>query len=349
MKTLRGLFVWLLVGAGVAGIAYPALAYGTGALRQARLSAEVKTLLGPGPAISASSPAAGLARPAPLRTAARPKSIRVQAARSNPVPVFRPVEGQALGLIEIPSIGLQAAFLEGVSDQTLMAGPGHLPGTMLPGSPDVSVLAAHRDTHFRNLKDVGIGDSVVLRLPSGLVDYRVTRRAIASPEDRWVTTLRGRPMLRLVTCWPPNFIGPAPLRLVVTAIPRTPQAMTAQSVRWRPNPAEAGPESAGTGSGGGRGTPTTALADPLPGRTVEPAFDPSAIALTSSDRDGLLSPGSLPPIGTAGATGAGLAAFGAFRSRRRLAWWFLPWMGGLGLAMLTLLAAWAGPGLIRTV
>lgn len=314
MRFLRLTFVWLLVGAGSAAIAYPALAYGTGALRQSRLAAEIRTLIGPD--TDSGSEAGRRARTAPssasdvpMRSAEDPASAaRVRVA---PPPAslssYRAVEGQALGLIQIPSVGLEVAFLEGVSDETLMAGPGHLPGTALPGTGDVSVLAAHRDAHFRSLKDVNVGDTVTLRLPSGSVVYRVTGRAIAKPDDLWVTIARGRPMLRLVTCWPPNFIGPAPDRLVVTAQPR----------------------------------PSGAIGDEPPGTVAEPR-SPDLIAI-AAPADGLFPGGSLPPIGTAGATAAALSAFGAYSTRRRLKWWFLPWTGGLGLTALILLAAWAGP------
>ena len=56
---------------------------------------------------------------------------------------------------------------------------------------------------------------------------------------------------------------------------------------------------------------------------------------------------SLPLVGTVGTVIAVLSAFAAFRHRRRLAWWFLPWTGGLGLTALALLAAWAGPMLVH--
>jgi sortase A len=304
MRALRSILVWLLVGVGSAAIAYPALAYSTGALRQSRLSAEIRTLLGP---------TGSVAPPAP--------SVSVRA--------LRPAEGQALGVIEIPSIGVDAAFLEGVSDETLLTGPGHLPGTALPGTSDVSVLAAHRDMHFRNLKDLRVGGLVRLRLTTGPVTYRVTHRAIAGPAERWVTVPRKQHVLRLVTCWPPNFIGPAPERLVVSAEPID-RNSAGRVEEGRAEPVdESRAERASTN----------------PVQTVGGLTSPDSIAVASRG-GGLVSAASLPPIGATGATAAALAAFGAFRTRRALAWWFLPWMGGLGLTSLVLLAAWAGPRLV---
>jgi sortase A len=289
MLGIRRALAWLLVGAGVALVAYPALTYGTASLRQTRLAAEVQTLLGP---------------------SAVPSAPQIQRVRR--LSAFRPQEGQPLGTIEIPSVGIDAVFLEGVTDQTLLAGPGHIPGTALPGTDDVSVLAAHRDMHFRALKDVTNGQRVRLRLPSGTKEYKVVGRRIVRPDDTTVTQLIGSPVLRLVTCWPPDFIGPAPERLVVSAIP----------VR-EPKPKKG-----------------TRVAKPDSGRIA------STVTLAAA-RPEAVPPSRQAPIGTAGATLAGIAAYGAVRTRRRLGWWFLPWMGGLGLAALMLLASWAGPALAR--
>src|SRR6266545_3107125 len=52
-----------------------------------------------------------------------------------------PADGQPLGILEVPSVGISAVILEGIAGQTLLTGPGHLPWTALPGSNDVSVVA----------------------------------------------------------------------------------------------------------------------------------------------------------------------------------------------------------------
>jgi sortase A len=299
MSRLRGILIWLFVGAGLAATSYSALTFGTEAVAQARLSEEVRTLLG-SETIAATPPA--------------PSEDGTSSGTVSDGPLRATVEGQVLGLIQIPSIGLDVAFLEGVSDGTLRLGPGHLRGTALPGGRDVSVVAAHRDSHFRQLKDVGIGDPVVLQLPSGPLVYRVTARTVVDPDDRWVTAPRGRPMLRLVTCWPPNHLGPAPDRLVVTAIPESSE-----------------------------GPPAASAAAPRPPNTAVSATTSFAVAAAPGT---FSTTGSLPGIGVAGATTAGLAAFGAFRTRRRLAWWFVSWIGGVSLLTLSFLASWAGPALI---
>jgi LPXTG-site transpeptidase (sortase) family protein len=365
MRLVRSILVWALVGTGAAMIAAPVLTYATGSLRQARLASEVRTLLGPetqaamddavepAPASSDSNGNdEGPGTRTPGSDPSAPESSKPNAHETDTVPSLgtppdltagRPVEGQPLGIIRIPSIDVDIAFLEGVSDETLLIGPGHLPGTALPGSGDVSVLAAHRDMHFRNLKDVEIGDRLQLRMPGRTVTYEVVRRAIAHPTDTWVTRLRGRPMLRLVTCWPPNYLGPAPDRLVVTALPLDEHGNLIESgprlPEPAPQPASPAPE---PGAGDQEQVPSTESAT-TPGAEApaeQPVLDATAFLALPEPASATL---GLPRIGSVGATVAVLAAFGAWRTRRRLAWWFLPWVGGMGVVALVLLAAWGGP------
>ena len=275
--SVAGVLAAVLIPVGAGTLAYPALAYGTSSLRQSRLAAEARTLRG---VISAQPP--------------------VSVAN---VVAFRPADGQPLGVIRIPRIDLEAVFFEGVEEETFLSGPGHLPWTALPGSTGTSVLAAHRDIHFRNLADLRLGDRLVLELPDRSVRYRVSGRAIADPTDAWVTKPGNDPVLRLVTCWPPAFIGPAPERLVISAIPV--------------------------------------------GRTAldRPATRAVARTISFQARDqNPLAPASLPLAGSVGAGVASLAGFAALR-RTNPAWSFLGWVGGIGLIVLTLLAAWAGPSL----
>src|SRR3990170_672271 len=190
----RAALARLLVAAGVAGLAWSGLTYASAAHRQEEATAAARAAL----------------RPAP-REAELPE---VAPAR----------EGDVLGLIRIPAIHVRTAFFEGVADQTLLAGPGHLSATAPPGSAEVSVLSAHRDLHFRDLKDLDRCDLVVLRLPGDRIRYRVFDSRVVRPDDTAVTAPIGGGVLRLVTCWPPSILGPAPERLVVSAVPLHPHA-----------------------------------------------------------------------------------------------------------------------------
>jgi sortase A len=78
-------------------------------------------------------------------------------------------------------------------------------------------LAAHRDTIFRPLKGIRLGDVLRLKTPHGDFDYRVNETLIVKPEDVWVLDPTPRSTLTLISCWPFNYIGHAPERFIVRA------------------------------------------------------------------------------------------------------------------------------------
>jgi sortase A len=127
-----------------------------------------------------------------------------------------PIDG-LLGLMEIPRLEISAVYEEGVDDDTLAGGIGHVPGTPLPGEAGNAGLAAHRDSYFRRLGEVQVGDVINVRTRRGEHHYRVARTAIVQPGD--VSVLDSTPVatLTLVTCFPFRYVGAAPQRFVVTA------------------------------------------------------------------------------------------------------------------------------------
>jgi sortase A len=122
-----------------------------------------------------------------------------------------------LGRIEIGSIGLSSMVLEGVDPKTLRRAVGHIPGTALPGEPGNVVLAGHRDTFFRGLRNIRKGDEITLETLDGSYRYRVDLTQVVAPE--YTEVLRGSDdaILTLVTCYPFSFVGPAPQRYIVRA------------------------------------------------------------------------------------------------------------------------------------
>src|ERR1700716_3687580 len=62
--------------------------------------------------------------------------------------------------IEVRRIHASAIVLAGSSGQALAFGPGHVERTPDAGERGVAVYSAHRDTHFRFLRDVAIGDEI---------------------------------------------------------------------------------------------------------------------------------------------------------------------------------------------
>lgn len=126
-------------------------------------------------------------------------------------------EGDLIGRIEIPRVGVSAIVLHGVGKKTLRRGVGHIPGTALPEHDGNVALAGHRDSFFRGLKDIRENDTIELTTPDGTFDYRVEWTKIVRPRDTHVLEEEGTPSLTLVTCYPFYYVGSAPKRFIVRA------------------------------------------------------------------------------------------------------------------------------------
>ena len=122
-----------------------------------------------------------------------------------------------IGRLEIPRIGLSAVVAEGDDEKTLEVAVGHLPDTPLPWQEGNAALAGHRDTFFRPLRRIQAGDEIRIATARGDFRYRVTRHTVVDPDELWVLDASTRAALTLITCYPFDFIGPAPRRFVVHA------------------------------------------------------------------------------------------------------------------------------------
>jgi sortase A len=122
-----------------------------------------------------------------------------------------------VGRLEIPRVGLAAPILDGVAIGVMDRGVGRILGTAYPGEAGVVALAAHRTTHFRQLGQVTIGDRVRVRTPDGVFEYRADAAFVADPKRTDILRGDGTARLALITCFPFDWKGPAPLRYVVLA------------------------------------------------------------------------------------------------------------------------------------
>lgn len=125
--------------------------------------------------------------------------------------------GGLVGAIDIPRLHLSATVIEGDDDSALKLAVGHLSETPRPWEDGNSAFAAHRDTFFRPLKDVAVGDAIRVTTPHGEFEYRVRETLIVNPEDVWVLDSTARPTLTLITCYPFSYVGHAPQRFIVRA------------------------------------------------------------------------------------------------------------------------------------
>jgi LPXTG-site transpeptidase (sortase) family protein len=107
--------------------------------------------------------------------------------------------------------------LEGDGDDVLGEAAGHVPATALPGGPGNVAIAGHRDTFFRALRNIRRDDEITVATTSGTFRYRVESLDRVKPQDVQVLKASDHPTLTLITCYPFNYIGPAPMRFVVAA------------------------------------------------------------------------------------------------------------------------------------
>jgi len=143
--------------------------------------------------------------------------VAASAARSR-----SPLEGEPLGRVELPRLGLDLVVFEGSSDAILRKGPGHLSGTAWPGGTPASgncVITGHRDSFFRNLESARRNDLVRIHGASGISTYRLEERRIVRPRDVSVIAPTRDARLTLITCFPFRWSGSAPYRLIWTAVP----------------------------------------------------------------------------------------------------------------------------------
>src|SRR5271156_1094991 len=128
-----------------------------------------------------------------------------------------PAEGEPIGDIRIPVIGINQVVVEGTNTPDLRKGPGHYTGTPLPGQSGNVAIAGHRTTYghpFYNLDSVKVGDPIVLTTLQGIFVYDTTRSTVVSPSDTSVVDNVLGDQLTLTTC-NPRFS--ATTRLVVDA------------------------------------------------------------------------------------------------------------------------------------
>ncbi|MEV4101346.1 class E sortase [Nonomuraea sp. NPDC049649] len=123
--------------------------------------------------------------------------------------------GGAVALLRIPKLGAdyRYAVIEGVRDEHLKKGPGHYPGTAMPGQVGNFVVSGHRTTYdapFNRIDELKRGDELVIEAPEARYTYRVTSQDIVEPDEVDVLApVPGRPGLRpirayitLTTCHP---------------------------------------------------------------------------------------------------------------------------------------------------
>ena len=122
-----------------------------------------------------------------------------------PADAYADVPIYQIGTIAIPKIGLIHPIFEGVWLTVVDHGPGHWPGSAMPGHRGNSVFAGHRVTHthpFLDLDLLAVGDKVIFDMPKGVFTYSITSITIVLPTELSITKPTRSPTITLFACNP---------------------------------------------------------------------------------------------------------------------------------------------------
>jgi sortase A len=117
-------------------------------------------------------------------------------------------EGDPIGRIKVPRLGLNMIFVNGTDTDTLKKGPARDLQSYLPGEGKLIYIAGHRTTYlapFGNIDQLRPGDLVTLELPYGVFKYRITGHRIVAADDLSVLKSHGREVVALQACHPRFF------------------------------------------------------------------------------------------------------------------------------------------------
>jgi sortase A len=131
-----------------------------------------------------------------------------------------PTLGEIVGIFQFPSINEELPIIEGTDEDDLEKGVGHYTGSSFPNEKGQIVLSGHRDTVFRRLGELKLGDILKIATSYGTFSYKIENTQIVEADDRSIITLqKNEEILTVTTCYPFSFIGNAPQRYIITAKP----------------------------------------------------------------------------------------------------------------------------------
>lgn len=128
-----------------------------------------------------------------------------------------PTAGEVIGTLSFPKLKRTVAIIQGTAEKQLKRGAGHYIQSALPGEIENCVLSGHRDTVFRNIGSLVIGDIVITKTSAGVFTYKIVSIRIVEADDRTVIVPKDVATLTLTTCYPFNALGFAPQRYILSA------------------------------------------------------------------------------------------------------------------------------------
>jgi len=105
--------------------------------------------------------------------------------------------------MSVPSLNKELFVLEGDSGSTLAFGPGHASKSFLPKDNGTVMISAHKDTHFRFLKDLKVGEKIVIQDENNdSYTYKMASAKVIDADKNNIPIYNGIDELVLVTCYP---------------------------------------------------------------------------------------------------------------------------------------------------
>ncbi|MFS0636812.1 class D sortase [Mesobacillus foraminis] len=129
--------------------------------------------------------------------------------------------GEKIAFLKVPKLRQKYSVYWGAEEDVLKKGVGMFVSelTTVPGDGGHTVLSGHRDTVFYRLDELKEGDILVVEYEDKNYSYKINNIFITDPDDRTVIVKKSSPTLTLTTCYPFNYIGDAPERYIIQAVP----------------------------------------------------------------------------------------------------------------------------------
>jgi len=125
-----------------------------------------------------------------------------------------------LGVLTIDSVNIQVPIYNGTEEFNLNRGAGRVKGMARMDEDGNLAISSHRDGFFRGLKDIKVGDEILVQTTKGVEIYEVSSVTIVPKEDISPLDPTTEKTLTLITCYPFYFVGHAPKRWIVKATPK---------------------------------------------------------------------------------------------------------------------------------
>lgn len=139
-------------------------------------------------------------------------------AEGRPVKAWPWADTWPVARLRFPRLRRSAVVLAAAGGEALAFAPAHVAATPLPGESGTSVVAGHRDTHFRFIRELVAGDEIEVTSTRGVTRrFRVTGFAVVDARASGIDAGGDAPRLALVTCWPFDGLRRGTQRYVVFA------------------------------------------------------------------------------------------------------------------------------------